>query len=82
MILFNVSRLTIQQSVKVKDLQELPLPHEALQGGSPAFSQHLHPLEVQLERNMAKQRVYVSQCKSLSKVNETKIKASLINKIV
>lgn len=37
--------ITIQKSVDVQNLQELP--PEALEGAGPALGQHLHPLEVQ-----------------------------------
>lgn len=40
---------TIQQSVEVYNLQVLLLPHEAFEGSGPAFTQNLHPLQIQLE---------------------------------
>lgn len=39
---------TIKQVPKVQHLEELPLPHEALQRAGPALSQNLDPLKVQL----------------------------------
>lgn len=43
---------TIKQVTKVQDLEELSLPHEALQRAGPAFSKNLDPLKVQLEANV------------------------------
>lgn len=39
---------TIKQVTEVQHLEELPLPHEALQRAGPALSQNLDPLKVQL----------------------------------
>lgn len=39
---------TIKQVTEVQHLEELPLPHEALQRAGPALSQDLDPLKVQL----------------------------------
>lgn len=43
---------TIKQVTEVQDLQELSLPHEALQRAGPALSKNLDPLKVQLEANV------------------------------
>lgn len=40
---------TVKQVAEVQDLQELSLPHEALQRAGPALGKNLNPLKVQLE---------------------------------
>lgn len=40
---------TVEQGAKVQHLQVLCLPHESCQRSGPAFAQHLHPLQIQLQ---------------------------------
>ncbi|OBS66439.1 hypothetical protein A6R68_05023, partial [Neotoma lepida] len=40
---------TVQQSVEVYNLQVLLLPHKTFERSGPAFTQNLHPLQIQLE---------------------------------
>mmetsp|Transcript_29035 Transcript_29035/g.43631 ORF Transcript_29035/g.43631 Transcript_29035/m.43631 type:complete len:319 (-) Transcript_29035:1243-2199(-) len=35
-----------QNGIEMKHFQQCPLPHESLQGGSPAFTNHLQPIQV------------------------------------
>lgn len=55
------SRPTIKQVIKVQDLEELSLPHEALQRAGPALSKNLDPLKVQLEANVISGDVVTSK---------------------
>lgn len=49
--------LTIQETIKVKALQVLPLSHKAVQRGCPTFCQNLHPLHIHLVNETAKENV-------------------------
>mmetsp|Transcript_7292 Transcript_7292/g.11479 ORF Transcript_7292/g.11479 Transcript_7292/m.11479 type:complete len:454 (-) Transcript_7292:2075-3436(-) len=37
-----------QNGIEMKHFQQSPLPHESLQGGSPTFTNHLQPIQVQI----------------------------------
>lgn len=56
---------TVQQRAKMDDLQVLCLAHEALQWRGPAFAQHLHPLQIQLQNKPRQLSVTKSCCFSL-----------------